>query len=111
MTGPERTSFEPSCIGFTGIDGFGLLFQSISDEGGLMADLAQTPFSLPDVIEAVSMSAGATDGIATYVLRHAEAPEKGTSDENARRSQKERFAPLRQHGRSASGSTRAAERR
>jgi hypothetical protein len=54
-------------IGFTGVDGFGLLFQSVSDEGGLVADLAQTPFSLPDVIEAVSMSAGAADCVAGYI--------------------------------------------
>lgn len=63
-------------VGFTGIDGFGLLFNSVSDEGGLVANLAQTPLSLPDAIEAVSMSAGATDCIATYVLRAVVAPQE-----------------------------------
>jgi hypothetical protein len=54
-------------IGFTGVNGFGLLFNSVSDEGGLVADLAQTPLSLSDVIEAVSMSAGAANCIAGYI--------------------------------------------
>jgi hypothetical protein len=70
-------------VGFTGIDGFGLLFHSVSDEGGLVADLVQTPLSLPDVIEAVSMSAGVTDCIASYVLRDAVAAQERRSDETA----------------------------
>jgi len=56
-------------LGFTSIDGFGLLFTSVSDEGGLVVNLARPHLSLPDVLEAVSMSAAAADCIATYVLR------------------------------------------
>jgi hypothetical protein len=54
-------------IGFTGVGGFGLLFMSITDEGGVEGNLAQTPFSLRDVTEAVAMSAHAAECIAAYV--------------------------------------------
>jgi hypothetical protein len=56
-------------VGFTSIDRFGLLFNFVSDDGGLVVNLSRPPLSLPDVIEAVSMSAAAADCIATYVLR------------------------------------------
>jgi hypothetical protein len=52
---------------FTGLGGLGLLFQSVTDEGGVTNDLAQTPLSLPDIVEAVAMSAAATDSIAGHV--------------------------------------------
>jgi hypothetical protein len=55
-------------IAFTGIGGFGLYFQSVSDEGGVV-NTPQTPFSLPDVVEAVSMAASASNCIAGYVER------------------------------------------
>jgi hypothetical protein len=54
---------------FTGLGGFGLLFQSVTDEGGVTNDLAQTPLSLSDIVEAVAMSAAATDSVAQYVER------------------------------------------
>jgi hypothetical protein len=54
-------------VGFTELGGFGLLFNTVSDEGGLMADLAQAPFSLGDVIEALSMSTGAANCIASAI--------------------------------------------
>jgi hypothetical protein len=52
-------------IAFTGVGGFGLIFQSVTDEGGLVGEVTKA-LTVSDVVEAVSMSITAATRIAEY---------------------------------------------